>query len=108
MRKLRMVLALALVLIFSLSLMTTTLAASTAATETYRCNGRNAGERMVDSHEYYGANCDIMIRQSYCTAYVGGISQGTAYHRHDHLRFHSNINCPATPQTICAHGSTHS
>ena len=107
MRKLRMVLALTLVLIFSLSLMTTTLAASTAATETYRCNGRNAGERRVDSHEYYGANCDIMIRQSYCTAYVGGISQGTAYHRHDHLRFHTNINCQATPQTICTHESTH-
>lgn len=106
MRKLRMVLALALVLIFLLSLMTTTLAASTA-TLTYRCNGRNAGERRVDSHEYNGANCNIMIRQSYCTAYEGGVSRGDAFHRHDHLRFHSNINCPATPQTICAHGSTH-
>ena len=106
MRKLRMVLALTLVLIFSLSLMTTTLAASTA-TLTYRCNGRNAGERTVDSHDYYGANCNIKVRQSYCTAYLNGVAQGSSFHLHDHLRFHSNINCPATPQTICAHGSTH-
>ena len=106
MRKLRMVLALTLVLIFSLSLMTTTLAASTA-TVTYRCNGRNAGERAVDSHEYNGANCNIKVRQSYCTAYKNGIAQGETYHRHDHLRFHTNINCPTSPQTICTHGSTH-
>lgn len=105
MRKLRMVLALTLVLIFSLSLTATSFAADTYY---YRCNGIDAKkDYRVGQHDYYGSECVIMMQQCYCSLYRNNVSISDTQHQHDHLRFHSNSQCPATPQNVCAHRNNH-
>jgi hypothetical protein len=104
MRKLRMVLALTLALIFSLSLMATSFAADTYY---YRCNGHVAGTYQVSQHDYNGNECVVRMQQCYCSLYRNNVSISDTQHQHDHLRYHSNSQCPATPQKVCSHGSNH-
>ena len=104
MRKLRMILALTLVLIFSLSLTATSFAADTYY---YRCNGTVANNYQVSQHDYYGNECVIMMQQCYCSLYRNNVSISDEQHQHDHLRYHSNLQCPATPQDVCNHRNNH-
>lgn len=97
-------------LIVVLAMLLCTMATGFAVTtdqEYYRCNGTNAGSYIQSSHSYGSNNCNIMIRQSYCTLYRNGVSQGTQFHTHDHVRYHTQSGCPGGTTTVCTHGSNH-
>ena len=104
MKRTRMLVGLSLVMVLMLSLMVPAFA---EASSYYRCNGNSGNTYRSSSHSYGTGNCDIMIRQSYCTLYVGNVPQGTAYHTHDHVRYHTQSGCPGGTVTICTHGSNH-
>ena len=64
-------------MIVVLAMLLCTMATGFAVTtdqEYYRCNGTNAGSYIQSSHSYGSNNCNIMIRQSYCTLYRKGVS----------------------------------
>ena len=104
MKKTKLVTSLVLVLVLTCCMMATSFAATKI---TYQCNGNDAGRYRTDSHSYGdGLNCDVMMRQSYCTQYINGAEQGDAHHKHNHMTYHTG--CPAGMTYPCTHGSVHS
>ena len=66
-----------------------------------RCDGRPVYVYEVTRHEVYGRECRILGVLYSCSGEAGAV------HRHEHLRFHTRPDCPATPQTLCTHGEAH-